>query len=406
MSTHSEARNEYLKQLSTWVVPYMIQHYRNVWYQSSKGGQQKVMVIFQERCAEVPKWNQDTIDENVGKLMDSCRCDYLEELMAAVFIAHTKVLISIRVNSKHKKLQITLPKLDHFIHRVFSECARSFWKAPYLFLDDQKPIEMQKNLLQAEALCNDAIGAAVRSLLPIKNILKEYLSEDVLSSEPVIEDSVKGGSSEKDLADKEVAEKDLADKETALHEVAIKELAERELADKMAAEKEAADKEAADKEAAYKEAADKEAADKEAADKEAADKEAADKEAVSKEAVEKEAVEKIAVSKEPVEKIAAEENDVKEVVIKSGSEDSKPVIEEPEEILIETEPASVHFSNYDNVFDENSEQVGTFAYVPKDLEPGELPKIEIKEEQGSPLSLDSSVTDLDAPGDLADEVLE
>ena len=175
VSTYSEARNEYLKQLSTWIVPYMIQHYRAVWSSSAKGGQQKAMIVFQERCAEVPKWNQDTVDENVGKLLDTCRCDYLEELMAAVFIAHTKVLIAIRVTSKHKKLQITLPKLDHFIHRVFSECARSFWKAPYLFLDDQKPIEMQKNLLQAEALCNDAIGTAVRSLLPIKNILNEYL---------------------------------------------------------------------------------------------------------------------------------------------------------------------------------------------------------------------------------------
>ena len=139
VSTYSEARNEYLKQLATWIVPYMIQHYRNVWADTSKAvGPQRAMVVFQEKCAEVPKWNQDMIDANVSKLLDSCRCDYLEELMAAVFIAHTKVLIAIRVSSKHKKLQITLPKLDHFIHRVFSECARSFWKAPYLFLDDQK----------------------------------------------------------------------------------------------------------------------------------------------------------------------------------------------------------------------------------------------------------------------------
>jgi hypothetical protein len=110
--------------------------------------------------------------------------------MSAVFIAHTKVLISVRISTRQKKLQITLPKLDNFLHRIFSECARSFWKAPYLFLEDAKPIEMQKNLLQAEALCNDAIGAAVRSLLPIKNILNEYLSED-LDGEEV--ETIKGG---------------------------------------------------------------------------------------------------------------------------------------------------------------------------------------------------------------------
>ena len=189
VSTYSEARNEYLKQLSTWIVPYMIQHYRGVWADAFKvGGQQRVMVVFQENCAQVPKWNQDIIDSNISKLLDNCRCDYLEELMAAVFIAHTKVLIAIRVSSKHKKLQITLPKLDHFLHRVFSECARSFWKTPYLFLDDAKPIEMQKNLLQAEALCSESIATAVRSMLPIKSILNEYLSDDVMAAEPVIEE--------------------------------------------------------------------------------------------------------------------------------------------------------------------------------------------------------------------------
>ena len=106
--------------------------------------------------------------------------------MSAVFIAHTKVLIAIRVSSKHKKLQITLPKLDRFLHRIFTECARSFCKMPFLFLDDT-PIAQQKNLLQAEVLCSDAIAPAVRSLLPIKDILNEYLADDVSSSEPVID---------------------------------------------------------------------------------------------------------------------------------------------------------------------------------------------------------------------------
>ena len=86
---------------------------------------------------------------------------------------------------------------------------------------------------------------------------------------------------------------------------------------------------------------------------------------------------------------------------------------EPEEITIDTEPASVHFSNYDNVFDETNDQASSFKYVPKDLEPGEIPRLEIKEDTSSPLSLDSSVTELEAPGVaaptsglLVDEILE
>jgi len=363
VSTYSEARNEYLKQLATWIVPFMIQYYRNVWSHSSKTGQQRAMVVFQERCAEVPKWNKDMIDENVGKLLDSCRCDYLEELMAAVFIAHTKVLIAIRVTSKHKKLQITLPKLDHFIHRVFSECARSFWKAPYLFLDDQKPIEMQKNLLQAEALCNEAIGAAVRSLLPIKNILNEYLSEDVLTNEPVIEQPV--------------VEEPVVEEKPKVPEPVVPELPK--VPEPVVPEPPKVPEHEAPKPVAAVE------------------------ESISEIVTEIKAV--------SISKSGEDTDSIKQVVMESFKEEV-PVnggsLDEPEELSIDTERASVHFSNYDNVFDEASEQVGSFKYVPKDLEPGELPKLEIKEDTGSPLSLDSSVTDLDAPGaeSLADEVLE
>jgi hypothetical protein len=102
----------------------------------------------------------------------------VEELMTAVFIAHTKMLTAIRVSSKQKKMKITLPKLDHFLHRVFIECARGFWKAPFLFLESIPFIEKQKNVLQMETLCIEALSGAVRSLLPVKSILTEYLAED------------------------------------------------------------------------------------------------------------------------------------------------------------------------------------------------------------------------------------
>jgi hypothetical protein len=178
VSLFSEARNEYLKQLSTWIVPPLVEYFRKEYNTLLATQGRRTMAAFQEFCALVPKWNQDVIETNISALLDNCRCDYVEELMTAVFIAHTKMLTAIRVNSKQKKLQITLPKLDHFLHRVFTECARAFWKAPFLFADELTPIEKQKNILQAEAMCTEALSGAVRSLLPVKNILRDYLEAD------------------------------------------------------------------------------------------------------------------------------------------------------------------------------------------------------------------------------------
>jgi len=177
ISIYSEARNEYLKQLSTWVVPPLVEFFRDEYERLIVAEGRGAMRAFQNFCSEVPRWNQDVIDLNINKILDNCRCDYIEELMTAVFIAHTKMLTAIRVSSKQKKLSITLPKLDHFLHRVFTECARAFWKAPFLFGDGTTAVEKQKNILQAEGLCVEALGGAVRSLLPVKNILRDYLDE-------------------------------------------------------------------------------------------------------------------------------------------------------------------------------------------------------------------------------------
>lgn len=178
ISLYSEARQEYLKQLSTWLCGPLVEYFRKEYNSISARAGKKAMSEFQTFCSTVPLWNQDVIDTNIGTLLDNCRCDYIEELMTAVFIAHTKMLTSIRVNSRMKKLQITLPKLDHFLHRVFTECARAFWKAPFLFSEENSPVERQKNILQAESMCGEALSAAVRGLLPIKNILRDYLEDD------------------------------------------------------------------------------------------------------------------------------------------------------------------------------------------------------------------------------------
>lgn len=178
VSLYSEARNEYLKQMASWLSSPIVEFFRAEYQTISAKDPAKAMSAFQTWCADVPKWNQDIIDTNVTIILDTCRCDYVEELMTAVFIAHTKMLTAIRVSSKQKKMKITLPKLDHFLHRVFIECARGFWKAPFLFLESIPHIEKQKNVLQMETLCIEALSGAVRSLLPVKSILTEYLAED------------------------------------------------------------------------------------------------------------------------------------------------------------------------------------------------------------------------------------
>ena len=156
-ATYSEARVEYQKQMANKLVLPLLGFFRKIRADLWTESQQSILSRFQKKCAEIPKWNQDMVAEETNRLIESSHCDYLEELMTALFIAHTKVMASVRVNKKSKKLTITVPKLDHFLHRVFTEAAKSFWKAPFLFQEDIPAVDRQKNLLQAEAMIEEAI---------------------------------------------------------------------------------------------------------------------------------------------------------------------------------------------------------------------------------------------------------
>jgi hypothetical protein len=102
----------------------------------------------------------------------------LEELLTAIFIAHTKVLTSIRLSAKKKKINIVVPKLDHFLFRALIEGADLLWSSAYLFRDDISPIEKQQNMRQIEALILEGFQMAIRGLLPVKSILRDLVPDE------------------------------------------------------------------------------------------------------------------------------------------------------------------------------------------------------------------------------------
>ena len=178
-SVYGEAKGEYTRQLCVFLVPTLETYILELLATAKEEAPtpNKVLWQFQTMLQGIPDWNQDKVIRETEKLQKDCPCDYLEELITAVFIAHTKVLSAIRLTTKQKKLQITIPKIDHFLHRVLSECARTLWTNAYLFADSSS-IEKQKNLRQVASLLNDSVLQAIRGLLPVKSILREYLHED------------------------------------------------------------------------------------------------------------------------------------------------------------------------------------------------------------------------------------
>jgi hypothetical protein len=105
-------------------------------------------------------------------------CDYLEDLLTAVFIAHTKVLTAIRLSANNKKIEITIPKVDHFLFKVLCEVSKLLWSSTYLFREDISGVDRQQNYKAIEGIINEGIIQAIRSLVPVKTILKNLVNQE------------------------------------------------------------------------------------------------------------------------------------------------------------------------------------------------------------------------------------
>jgi hypothetical protein len=131
----------------------------------------------------------EKVNHEIHTIHTNCGCDYLEDLLTAVFIAHTKVLTAIRLSANNKKVEINVPKVEHFLFKVLCETAKLLWSSTYLFRDGIPGMERQQNYRNIEQVLNEGILQAVRNLVPVKSILKDFMNMDVAAEHAAEEDS-------------------------------------------------------------------------------------------------------------------------------------------------------------------------------------------------------------------------
>uniref|UniRef100_A0A6C0DI85 Uncharacterized protein n=1 Tax=viral metagenome TaxID=1070528 RepID=A0A6C0DI85_9ZZZZ len=182
-NTYSDARSEYTKQLCQILVPSYFQWYLTVLEKArttsnEKQEPKKLLWHFQNLLNDIPEWNMEKVNTEIAQLQTSCGCDYLEDLLTAVFIAHTKVLTAIRVSNKQKRVQITVPKVEHFMFKVLCETSKILWGSSFLFREGINSIDKQQNYRSIEGLLGEGVLQAVRNMIPVKSILRDFVSVD------------------------------------------------------------------------------------------------------------------------------------------------------------------------------------------------------------------------------------
>jgi hypothetical protein len=196
ISNLHEARNEWCSRLVSILTPLVEEGVRSIFDEAWKicldsDEMNKYLMTFQNLLSRIPKWNSVIVEEERQRIIERSGCNYLEDLITCVHIIQLKVLTCIRVGNKQKKIDISIPKLDPFIHRVYIQTARKIYQNVYLFEKNISPMQTQKNARELELLVQEAILTTIRESIPTEAIIRAYMDESEEQEEEVTIENIK-----------------------------------------------------------------------------------------------------------------------------------------------------------------------------------------------------------------------
>ena len=138
--------------------------------------------IFQTCLKEIPYLNNHSIENEVSRIKELSKCsEWFDDLIKAVIKSYIILLASSRKQSDivkekfHDKIDI-----KDFIHKCYIECAKVLYNNPELFWHEYPTIEIKRNQREIYEIIKLSIEEAIRKILPIKLILREYLDNDYI----------------------------------------------------------------------------------------------------------------------------------------------------------------------------------------------------------------------------------
>lgn len=197
----SEIRNEYTSFLINILTPFIYEALKS-FYEYAIQSHEKliesgkndpnikiigVSQLFQIALKEIPTLNNHSLEVETDRIRSGCKCaDWFDDLIRAVIksniilltFTNSKNVSDILAEEFHNKFEI-----KDFIHKCLISSAVYMYNNPHLFNNKLHSTEIKKNQMIIYQFIGDGIREAIRKTLPMKVILTEYLTNNVLDDQ-------------------------------------------------------------------------------------------------------------------------------------------------------------------------------------------------------------------------------
>jgi hypothetical protein len=174
-----ETKTEYTTQLVNIIAPFLYEGFKTIYDDAIKVAKQnEELKVFQTFLRKIPFWNDDIYNAELNRIKkDSEYGDILEDLVRAVIKSNIMLLTNTPPEKKNKLKINFVIELNKFIHYSYIESAKSIFQNPYLFFHKYSQLELKRNQKESLEVIKTSINEAIRKMLPINIILKEYLGQ-------------------------------------------------------------------------------------------------------------------------------------------------------------------------------------------------------------------------------------
>jgi hypothetical protein len=176
-----DIKNEYTNHLIKLLTPLIYEGIQSVYDKAKDCMEDQSLKLFQEYLRAIPDWNNNILETETTRIKNGSKI-YLEQLIKATIKANV-LLLSFNPFKPEKpiinKNIYANINLTGFLHKIYIECAREFWNNPYLFYHNYSPVDTKRNQRDSINVIKECIREAIRRLLPIEDVLKIYLADDI-----------------------------------------------------------------------------------------------------------------------------------------------------------------------------------------------------------------------------------
>ena len=170
--------------LSSLLVPRLSEGFWSIYESGSKLCEQnkqpsETLRTFQNLLTKIPEWSENTLSEEVERIIKVSKCPYIDDILMGVFLAYMKSFAALQYRgvSSQVKVEFDRPNVTKFVHELYKHSARKLWQVAYLFKSGISSEQQAKNRQEIEQIIHRTLDDVIRAFLPWEIIAKSYFTE-------------------------------------------------------------------------------------------------------------------------------------------------------------------------------------------------------------------------------------